>query len=83
MTYEEAVATAQELRTRYDKPFSALDKATIEHLYTEVLGKTENFTCGSHFRSEYRVNLREHVEWECSFLNTVVRNNFILECRYR
>lgn len=40
MTYEEAVATAQELRTRYDQPFSALDKATIEHLYTEVLGKT-------------------------------------------
>lgn len=40
MTYDEAVLLCNDLRGRYDAPFSNLDKKSIERLYGEVLGKT-------------------------------------------
>jgi hypothetical protein len=39
MTVEEAKTLCEELRGRFDSPFSILDKQTIERLYYEVLGK--------------------------------------------
>ena len=39
MTYEEAKAKVEELRERFDEPFSPTDKATIETLYFEVTRK--------------------------------------------
>ena len=39
MTYEEAVALCEGLRTRFDEPFSPSDKATIERLYAEAVGR--------------------------------------------
>lgn len=39
MTYEEAVALCEGLRTRFDEPFSPSDKATIERLYVEAVGR--------------------------------------------
>lgn len=39
MTVEEAKTLCEDLRTRFDSPFSILDKQTIERLYYEVLGK--------------------------------------------
>lgn len=39
MTYEEARAKAEELKARFDKPFGASDKATIERMYSEVTRK--------------------------------------------
>ena len=39
MTYDEAFSITQELRARFDAPFSSLDKVTIERLYDAVLGK--------------------------------------------
>lgn len=39
MTYDEAFSITQELRARFDAPFSSLDKARIEKLYDAVLGK--------------------------------------------
>lgn len=39
MTYEEAVVKAEELKGRFDSPFSASDKTTIETLYSEVTRK--------------------------------------------
>lgn len=40
MTIEEARKSIQELRERFDAPFSSSDKTLIEALYYEVLGKT-------------------------------------------
>ena len=40
--------------------------------------KTKYLTSRTHLRSEQRVNLWEHVEWEYSFLNTIVRNALLL-----
>lgn len=39
MTYEEAINKSNDLRTRFDAPFSNIDKSTIVELYGEVLGK--------------------------------------------
>lgn len=39
MTYEEAISISNDLRTRFDAPFSNIDKSTIVELYGEVLGK--------------------------------------------
>lgn len=39
MTYEEATAKVGELKARFDSPFNATDKATIETLYSEVVRK--------------------------------------------
>lgn len=39
MTVEEAKTLCEELRGRFDSPFSFLDKQNIERLYREVLGK--------------------------------------------
>ena len=39
MTYEEAVALCDGLRTRVDEPFAPSDKATIERLYAEAVGR--------------------------------------------
>lgn len=39
MTYEAAVRMAEELKGRFDAPFSPLDKCNIEQLYYEVLAK--------------------------------------------
>lgn len=39
MTYDEAVALCEGLRTRFDEPFSPSDKATIERLYAEAVGR--------------------------------------------
>ena len=39
MTYKEAVEACNDLRTRFDRPFASVDKATIEQLYREVLDK--------------------------------------------
>ena len=39
MTVEQAQSLCDELRGRFDSPFSTLDKQTIERLYSEVLGK--------------------------------------------
>lgn len=40
MNYDEAVKISNDLRTRFDAPFSNIDKSTIAELYGEVLGKT-------------------------------------------
>lgn len=40
MTVEEAYTKIEELKGRYDSPFSNSDKESIEELYYEVLGKT-------------------------------------------
>lgn len=40
MTFEEAKMNIEELRGRFDAPFGSSDKALIEALYFEVLGKT-------------------------------------------
>lgn len=40
MSYEEAISISNDLRTRFDAPFSNIDKSTIVELYGEVLGKT-------------------------------------------
>lgn len=39
MTYKEAVYKVEDLKRRFDFPFSASDKVVIEHLYFEVLRK--------------------------------------------
>lgn len=39
MTYDDAVRYTEELRGRFDKPFSAADKDMVSMLYTEVTGK--------------------------------------------
>lgn len=39
MSYEEAINISNDLRTRFDAPFSNIDKSTIVELYGEVLGK--------------------------------------------
>ena len=39
MTYKEAVAIVEDLRSRFDSPFGASDKATIEKLYIIVVRK--------------------------------------------
>ena len=39
MTYKEAVAIVEDLRSRFDSPFGASDKATIEKLYIMVARK--------------------------------------------
>lgn len=39
MSVEEAKTLCNELRGRFDSPFSAIDKQSIERLYYEVLGK--------------------------------------------
>lgn len=39
MTYKEAREKVEDLKRRFDSPFSSSDKETIEHLYTEVLRK--------------------------------------------
>lgn len=39
MTYAEAVRLCEELKGRFDRPFSPLDKHTIEQLYMAVMGK--------------------------------------------
>lgn len=39
MTYKEAVAIVEDLRSRFDSPFGASDKATIEKLYIMVVRK--------------------------------------------
>lgn len=39
MSYEEAISISNDLRTRFDAPFSNIDKSTIVELYGEVLGK--------------------------------------------
>lgn len=39
MSYEEAISKSNDLRTRFDAPFSNIDKSTIVELYGEVLGK--------------------------------------------
>lgn len=40
MTLTEAKHIIEELRGRFDAPFSSSDKSAIEELYNEVLGKT-------------------------------------------
>lgn len=40
MTVEEAYTKIEELKGRFDSPFSNSDKESIEELYYEVLGKT-------------------------------------------
>lgn len=40
MTVEEAYTKIEELKGRFDSPFSNSDKDSIEELYYEVLGKT-------------------------------------------
>ena len=44
MSYDEAVNISNDLRTRFDAPFSNVDKSTIVELYGEVLGKTFQHT---------------------------------------
>lgn len=39
MTYDDAVRTTEELRERFDEPFSDADKRMVAELYTEVTGK--------------------------------------------
>jgi hypothetical protein len=39
MTYDEAVSISNDLRTRFDAPFSNIDKQAIAELYGEVMGK--------------------------------------------
>lgn len=39
MLYKEARDKVEDLKRRFDSPFSASDKETIEHLYNEVLHK--------------------------------------------
>ena len=39
MNFEQAKSLTQDLRGRFDAPFSSYDKNTIEQLYFEVLGK--------------------------------------------
>lgn len=39
MTYSEAKRKTEELKARFDSPFSSSDKAVIEHLYDEVMRK--------------------------------------------
>lgn len=39
MTYEEAVSIVEDLRSRFDSPFGASDKATIEKLYFMIARK--------------------------------------------
>jgi hypothetical protein len=39
MTYAEAISLCEELKGRFDLPFSPLDKHRIEQLYAEALGK--------------------------------------------
>lgn len=40
MTYEQCVAKSEQLRAKFDKPFSASEKAIIVRMYGDVLGKT-------------------------------------------
>lgn len=40
MSIEEALRTIEELKGRFDAPFSSSDKNTIEKLYYEALGRT-------------------------------------------
>lgn len=39
MTYAEAIVLCEELKGRFDHPFSPLDKHRIEQLYADALGK--------------------------------------------
>lgn len=53
MTYRQALKHVEELRGRY-KDFSASDKALIEQLYSEVLGKIlKRTTCRDCYRDAY------------------------------
>ena len=44
--------------------------------------KSKHLACGSHLRSEDRVNFLEHIEREDCFLYSVVRDHLVVEFRY-
>ena len=55
----------------------------LEECITKVCRQSKNLTGGTHFRSEYRVNLREHIEGEYRFFYTVVSEFLFFQLRHR
>ena len=54
MSYEVAMSTLKEMRSRFDSGFSSSDKVIIEHLYSEVCNKrVRNTGCKDCWRDAY------------------------------
>lgn len=83
MTYEEAKTLTMDLRTRFDAPFSSHDKAQIEVLYNEVLGKTFYPTscqnCYHDALIEICLYLKKHTTM-AEKCNYKLRAGFIINC---
>ena len=83
MTVEEAKTLCEDLRTRFDSPFSILDKQTIEKLYYEVLGKEfKKTTCQRCYHDgliEIYLYLRKNnaMKPKCNYK---LRAGFIINC---
>lgn len=63
MTYEDALLTLEDMRSRFETGFSSSDKATIENLYLQICGKrVRNVGCKDCWRDAYietRVKLKQ------------------------
>lgn len=83
MTYEQCVAKSEQLRAKFDKPFSASEKALIVRMYGDVLGKTfRPTTCQQCYHDaliEIYLYLRKNktMKKKCSYK---LRAGFIISC---
>ena len=63
MSYERAMTTLEEMRSRFDSGFSSSDKAVIEQLYAQICGKSvRNTRCKDCWRDafiEVRIKLKK------------------------
>lgn len=83
MTYEQCVAKSEQLRAKFDKPFSASEKALIVRMYGDVLGKTfRPTTCQQCYHDaliEIYLYLKKNktMKKKCSYK---LRAGFIISC---
>lgn len=83
MNFEQAISLTQDLRGRFDAPFSSYDKNTIEQLYYEVLGKefkpTSCQQCYHDALIEIYVYLKKYgkMKEKCNYR---MRAGFIINC---
>ena len=56
---------------------------SLEKRFPVVRRKSQDFSGGTHFRSQDRIHLREHIKWEYGFLYAIIWNILLFQPRYR